>query len=73
MWYIQVYMNDLKRIRAKFFENEGGKMPVREWLLELSGQDRKIIRRRYCDCGVWMAGWNASLPLHQGAKGHLGN
>ena len=32
-----------KRIFAKFYQNETGKEYVRDWLLELSKEDRKII------------------------------
>lgn len=36
-------MNEMKRIRARFFENEAGGAPVRKWLLELSREDRKSV------------------------------
>jgi phage-related protein len=33
----------LKRIYAAFYATRQGKMPVREWLLELSSEDRRTI------------------------------
>jgi phage-related protein len=33
----------MKKIPALFYENSNGKKPVRDWLLELSEDDRKII------------------------------
>jgi hypothetical protein len=34
-----------KKLPAFFYENAGGYQPVREWLLELSMDDRKRIGR----------------------------
>jgi len=62
-------MNDLKRIRAKFFENDSGKMPVREWLLELSDQDRKAIG---VDIATAEFGWPIGMPLCRSIKGRKG-
>ena len=36
---------DHKRLPARFFENEAGAVPVRDWLLGLSAEDRKVIGR----------------------------
>jgi len=33
----------MKKVTSLFFENSNGKKPVREWLLSLSKEDRKII------------------------------
>ena len=33
----------MKKITSLFYENANGKKPVREWLLSLSKEDRKII------------------------------
>lgn len=33
----------MKKITAIFYENSNGKKPVREWLLSLNKDDRKII------------------------------
>lgn len=33
----------MKKIPALFYENSNGKKPVRDWLLKLSEDDRKII------------------------------
>ncbi|APG63126.1 hypothetical protein LPB140_10390 [Sphingorhabdus lutea] len=62
-------MNDLKRIRASFFENENGNMPVREWLLELSDQDRKTIG---VDIATAEFGWPIGMPLCRSIKGRKG-
>ena len=33
----------MKKIPALFYENSNGKKPVRDWLLKLSEDDRKIM------------------------------
>ena len=33
----------MKRVPARFFESDGGRIPVREWLLSLSDGDRNNI------------------------------
>lgn len=37
-----------KRLPARFFETETGRVPVREWLLELRQVDRKVIGDDIC-------------------------
>ena len=32
-----------KQLPARFFESDTGRIPVRDWLLELSDEDRKAI------------------------------
>ena len=36
-------MDDKKKLPARFFETDKGNIPVREWLLSLSPEDRKLI------------------------------
>ena len=52
--------NPLKRLPAAFFENEAGNMPVREWLMSLSSDDRKVIGD---DIRVAEFGWPLGMPL----------
>lgn len=62
-------MDGVKHIRAKFFANENGTMPVREWLLKLSDQDRKIIG---VDIATAEFGWPIGMPLCRSIKGRKG-
>ena len=41
-WYI-LSMNRLPTLRVLFFRTQFGREPVRDWLLELDRQDRKVI------------------------------
>ncbi|MBC7968236.1 MAG: type II toxin-antitoxin system RelE/ParE family toxin [Fuerstia sp.] len=50
----------LKRLPAAFFENETSRMPVREWLLGLAAEDRKIIGD---DIRTAEFGWPVGMPL----------
>ena len=50
----------LKRLPAAFFENQAGNMPVREWLLSLSDNDRKTIGD---DIRTAEFGWPIGMPL----------
>lgn len=62
-------MGDLKRLPARFFENERGKMPVREWLLGLSVEDRKTIGD---DIRTAKFGWPVGMPLCRSIAGKKG-
>ena len=48
-----------KKITARFFGLIGGRKPVREWLLELDGQDRRAIGR---DIQKIEFGWPVGMP-----------
>jgi hypothetical protein len=50
-----------------FFENERGKMPVRDWLLSLNGEDRKIIGDDIQDAEF---GWPIGMPLCRSMSGY---
>lgn len=59
----------VKRLPAAFFQNESGKMPVREWLLSLSDEDRKVIGD---DIRTAEFGWPVGMPLCRSLSGYRG-
>ena len=59
----------VKRLPAAFFENESGRMPVREWLLSLSNEDRKTIGD---DIRTAEFGWPIGMPLCRSLAGRSG-
>lgn len=62
-------MSENERLPARFFESETGKVPVRDWLLSLSPEDRKIIGD---DIRTAEFGWPVGMPLCRAIKGHKG-
>lgn len=50
----------MKRLIAKFFVNDSGKEPVREWLQGLSKEDKKIIG---IDIKTVEFGWPMGMPI----------
>jgi len=46
-----------------------GRMPVREWLLELLPEDRKVVGN---EIQVAESGWPVGMPLCRSIKGHKG-
>ena len=50
----------MKIIAVRFFRSESGKEPVREWLLELSKEDKKIIG---ADIKTVEFGWPIGMPV----------
>jgi phage-related protein len=58
-----------KRLPARFFESEAGRVPVRDWLLGLSPEDRKVIGD---DIRTAEFGWPIGMPLCRSLKGHKG-
>lgn len=48
-----------KKIVGRFYMNAGGSRPVREWLLELSKDDRRIIGK---DIQKVEFGWPIGMP-----------
>lgn len=50
----------MKKIQAKFYQNTNGKEPVKEWLLELSKDDRIIIGK---DIAVVEYGFPTGMPV----------
>lgn len=64
-------MNDRppKILPVRFFQNEAGTMPVRDWLLSLSEDDRKIIGNDIQDAEF---GWPIGMPLCRSLSGYKG-
>ena len=50
---------DLKKIPAAFYRSASGAEPVRDWLLELAAEDRKIIGQ---DIARVEYGWPIGMP-----------
>jgi phage-related protein len=48
-----------KKLTARFYLSAGGRSPVREWLIELSKADRRIIGR---DIQKVEFGWPIGMP-----------
>ena len=53
-------VDDLKRLPAAFFRQASGAEPVRDWLLSLSDEDRKVIGD---DIRTAEFGWPVGMPL----------
>ncbi len=49
----------MKRLTARFYRNPAGSVPVREWLLALSFEDRRVIGR---DIAKVEFGWPIGMP-----------
>jgi len=62
-------MNDMKQLPARFFEAHNGTVPVRDWLLSLSSEDRKIIGD---DIRAAEFGWPVGMPLCRSIRGQKG-
>lgn len=71
IWYTQMVMRGtfVKRLPAAFFQNESGRMPVREWLLSLGDEDRKAIGD---DIRTAEFGWPVGMPLCRSLSGYKG-
>ena len=65
---VPIDMSDkLKRLPAKFYRSKGGSEPVREWLLELDQEDRRIIGEDIKDVEFsWPIGMPLCRSLEQG-------
>jgi len=50
----------LKRLPARFYRSDSGREPVREWLKELSLEDRKVIGEDIKDVEF---AWPIGMPL----------
>ncbi len=62
-------MTNMKRLPARFYEQTNGNVPVREWLLSLSSEDRKLIGD---DIRTAEFGWPVGMPLCHPIKGQRG-
>jgi phage-related protein len=60
---------DQKRLPARFYESDTGKVPLRDWLLGLSSEDRRTIGN---DIRTAEFGWPIGMPLCRSLKGHKG-
>jgi len=49
-----------KRVQAVFYQTAGGKQPVRDWLLTLTAEDRRIIGE---DIKTVELGWPIGMPV----------
>jgi phage-related protein len=58
-----------KRLPVRFFENDSGSVPVREWLLSLSVEDRKVIG---ADVQIVEFGWPIGMPTCRPISGRKG-
>jgi len=57
----------LKRVQAFFFSSESGREPVREWLTELSRDDRREVGRALMTLEFgWPIGMPLARPMGQG-------
>ena len=63
------FVNEAKRLPARFFESDTGRVPVRDWLLGLSAADRKIIGD---DIRTAEFGWPVGMPLCRAIAGRKG-
>jgi len=66
---VHLSVNENKRFPARFFESDTGNIPVRDWLLELSSEDRKAIGD---DIRTAEFGWPIGMPLCRSLSGHKG-
>jgi len=57
-----------KKLAAFFFENAGGHQPVRDWILRLTIEDRKLVGR---DIQKVEFGWPIGLPYCRSLGGGL--
>ena len=48
-----------KKLRARFFETASGRRPVREWLLSLAEEDRRVVGK---DIQKVEFGWPIGMP-----------
>ncbi len=53
-------MNDLRKLPARFFRQESGNEPVRDWLQSLDASDRKAVGD---DIRTAEFGWPVGMPL----------
>ena len=62
-------VHDQKRLPARFYQNQSGKEPVREWLLALEHEeDRKIVG---ADIKTVEFGWPIGMPTCRSLSGGL--
>jgi len=62
-------MGEAKRFPARFFQSDSGRMPVRDWLLDLTSDDRKAVGD---DIRAAEFGWPIGMPLCRPISGRKG-
>lgn len=62
-------MVEAKRFPARFFQSDTGRMPVRDWLLDLTSDDRKAVGD---DIRAAEFGWPIGMPLCRPISGRKG-
>jgi phage-related protein len=61
-------MSELKKVPASFYQTANGKEPVRDWLLALDVESRRIVGR---DIATAEFGWPVGMPLSRSLGGGL--
>ena len=61
-------MSELKKLPAAFYSTPGGNEPVREWLLDLDTESRRIVGK---DIATVEYGWPVGMPLTKSLGGGL--
>lgn len=61
-------MSKLKKVPASFYETVNGSEPVRDWLLGLDAESRRIVGR---DIATAEFGWPVGMPLSRNLGGGL--
>ncbi|MEX2376110.1 MAG: type II toxin-antitoxin system RelE/ParE family toxin [Dehalococcoidia bacterium] len=61
-------MPELKKVSASFYETAQGREPVRDWLMGLDAESRKIVGR---DIATAEFGWPVGMPLSRTLGGGL--
>ena len=59
----------LKRIVFRFFESDSGQAPLRDWLISLSDEDRKVVGETLQKVEF---GWPIGMPICRQMKGYKG-
>lgn len=60
LYMVHSKVSDKKRLSARFFQQEGGNEPVRDWLLKLDVKERQLIGN---DIMMAEFGWPIGMPL----------
>ncbi len=68
MVHLNMTVDDRKKVPAVFYKNISGNMPVREWLLSLSTDDKKSIGE---DIKTVEYGWPVGMPTCRPLKDGL--
>ena len=66
---VLVNMVEAKRFPARFFQSDTGRIPVQDWLLDLTSDDRKAVGD---DIRAAEFGWPIGMPLCRPITGRKG-